>query len=677
MKTTWYLNGLSCANCALKIEAELQDHPSIERALVDPVQAKLVVWSEAAIEASMIEDIVHRHESHVEVRREALERESIPIPWLLLGSIALFIASFLLDGTWKTVFALGAYALGGYRVIPAAFRTLFTRDIFNENFLMTLATFGAIYLGEFAEAAAVMLFFETGEYFQDLAVERSKKSISALMDLRPDRARVERNGEIFDVEPSAVDVGETLLVAPGERVAIDSVVLEGNTTLDTSSMSGESMPVAVHEGSEVLSGSINRTHAVKLKTVKTYGDSALARVLDMVENASLKKAPTERFITRFARYYTPVVVAVALLLVLVPSVVFSQPFETWLYRALIFLVVSCPCALVVSIPLAFFAGIGSASAHGILIKSGSDLEMLASVEVVGLDKTGTLTEGRFALQEIRSEPGIDAQEMLELAAYAESLSTHPIAESLVKAYGEEIDHLRLSSMGEVSGAGVYAEVDGRNVRVGKSAFVGAEENLPGIHISVDGRYWGSFFIEDALKKSAPETVRQLKKMGKKLMLLSGDTPVHVEAVAEHLGIPSYHGGLLPDEKVHLIEDASKEQKVLFVGDGINDAPVLAAADVGVAMGGIGSDAAMEAADIVLISDEIDKLPLAFDISRRTKSILMQNIVFAIGIKLLVMGLGAAGFANMWLAVFADVGVALLAVLNSLRIFLQTPKNIKN
>ncbi len=675
MKTTWYLHGLHCASCAVKIETELQEHPGVQRAVIDPVRSRLVVWSEERQLAPIIEEVVHRHESHVEVRREALERESIPIPWLLIGSILLFAASFFVEGTLKIILALGAYVLGGHRVIPSAFRTLFTRDIFNENFLMTLATFGAIYLGEFAEAAAVMLFFETGEYFQDLAVERSRKSISALMDLRPDRAKVERDGEIFGVDPAEVAIGEILLVAPGERVAIDSVVHEGVSSLDTSSMSGESRPVAVEEGSDVLSGSINRTHAIKLRTVKSYGDSALARVLDMVENASLKKAPTERFITRFARYYTPAVVGIALLLVLVPTFLFEQPFETWLYRSLIFLVVSCPCALVVSIPLAFFAGIGSASRHGILIKGGSDLEMLASVRTIGFDKTGTLTEGRFALQEIHPKEGKDPQKMLELAAYAESLSSHPIADSLVKAYEEPIDYSRLSGMEEVSGSGVLALVDGQAVRVGKSGFVGVEENLPGIHLSVDGEYWGSFVIEDALKKSAKGTIKELKRIGKEILLLSGDAPVHVQEVAEELGIKEYRGGLLPDEKVYAVEEVAKSRRVLFVGDGINDAPVLAAADVGVAMGGVGSDAAMEAADIVLISDEIDKLPLALDISRRTKSILMQNIVLAIGIKVLVMLLGAVGLANMWLAVFADVGVALLAVLNSLRIFLQTPKRV--
>lgn len=670
MKTNWYLHGLNCANCALKIEEELKRHPLVEEAAIDPVHFRLVVKSKEAQIASIIEEIVYRHESHVEVRREALERESFPVPKLLIVSFVLFATSFLFEGYIKTALAMGAYFLGGHRVIQAAARTLFTRDVFNENFLMTMATFGAIYLGEFAEAAAVMLFFEIGEYFQDLAVERSKKSISALMDLRCDRARVERNGEVIEVDPAEVSPGEILLVVPGERVPIDSVVWQGETTLDTSSMSGEAMPVYVEEGSDVLSGSINRTHAVKLRTVKTYQDSALARVLEMVENASLKKAPTERFITRFARYYTPAVVVAALLLVLIPVFFFAQTFNVWLYRALIFLVVSCPCALVVSIPLAFFAGIGTASAHGILIKGGSDLEMLASIETIAFDKTGTLTEGRFALQEILAKPGIDADEMLEMAAYAESLSSHPIAQSLVKAYGKDIDHTRLGSMREFSGSGVHAEVDGREVRVGKSGFVGADDNLPGIHVSVDAEYWGSFVVEDAIKKSAASTIDKLKKMGREILLLSGDASVHVEQVADALGIEKFHGGLLPDEKVRHIEEIARMKKVLFVGDGINDAPVLAASDVGVAMGGMGSDAALEAADIVLISDEIDKLPKAIEISHRTKRILFQNIIFAIGVKVLVMILGAAGIANMWLAVFADVGVALLAVLNSLRVFLD-------
>lgn len=673
MKTVWYLHGLSCAICAQKMEDELNRLPKIQRALIDFAQAKLTLWSEETPERSAMEEIIQRHEKEVRLEREAVRAEPIAIPYILLTAMVLFAVSFLLEGTLRSVALLLATALGGHRVIPSAARTLFTRDLFNENFLMSLAVFGAIYLGEFAEGAAVMIFFETGEFFQDLAVERSRKSISALMDLRPDRARVERHGSIQSVDPSQVAVGETLLIAPGERVAIDSVVLEGKTTLDVSSMSGESMPRSVEEGSEVLSGSINRTAAVKLRTVKTYEDSALARVLEMVENASAAKAPTERFITRFARYYTPAVVAIAVLLVLLPVLFFGQPFQTWLYRALIFLVVSCPCALVVSVPLAFFAGIGAASSHGVLIKSGSDLEKLAKIDTIAFDKTGTLTQGRFALQEVLEEGGLSAEEMLYYAAHAESLSSHPIAESLVSAYGRPVDHALVRQVEEHAGLGVHAQVDGKTVRVGKSAFVGAGENLAGIHLSVDADYQGSFVIEDALKPSAEKTIDRLKKMGKRILLLSGDAPVHVKEVADRLSIGSYFGGLLPDEKVHLVEDERKTHSVLFAGDGINDAPVLTMADVGVAMGGVGSDAAMEAADVVLMSDEIDKIPLALEISTRTKAILYQNIVFAIGIKLLVMILGALGFANMWLAVFADVGVALLAVLNSLRIFLHSRK----
>lgn len=573
---------------------------------------------------------------------------------------------------------LVCYAVIGWDIVWKAVTNILHGQVFDENFLMTIATIGALILGEHSEGVAVMLFYQVGEWFQSYAVSKSRKSIASLMDIRPDYANVERNGKLEQVDPDEVNVGDTIVVKPGERVPLDGKIIKGTSALDTSALTGESMPRDVEPGMEVISGCINQTGILTIQTTKKYGESTVAKILDLVENASDKKGKTENFISRFARYYTPIVVFAAIALAILPPLVTGQPFSVWIYRALTFLVISCPCALVISIPLSFFGGIGGASKIGVLVKGSNYLESLAHTEVVVFDKTGTLTKGSFAVSQIKA---IDMKEeqLLELAAYAEDYSNHPISQSIQKAYGKKIDNSRISDVQEIAGHGVRALIDGKTVLAGNAKLMNRENiaYTPSdaigtvIYLACNGKYAGYIVIEDEVKADAPAAIRALKEVGvRKTVMLTGDADAVGKKVAQKLGLDQAFTELLPADKVDRVEamlkQTSEKGKLVFVGDGINDAPVLARADVGIAMGGLGSDAAIEAADVVLMTDEPSKISAVVRIARKTIRIANENIVFALGVKLLVLILGATGYANMWAAVFADVGVSVIAILNAIR-----------
>ncbi len=598
----------------------------------------------------------------------------------ILASGLLFLLGLLLplEGAGKLFILLPAYAIIGWDVLWKAARNIINGQVFDENFLMALATVGAFFTGEYPEAVAVMLFYQTGELFQSVAVGRSRRSIAALMDIRPDYANIEENGLLRQVDPEEVAVGDTIVVKAGERIPLDGVVLEGNSSLDTAALTGESLPRAVAPGDPVISGCINQSGLLRVRATKVYGESTVARILDLVENASTKKAKVENFITRFARYYTPVVVVAAVLLAVLSPLLTSVSWQEGVHRALIFLVISCPCALVISVPLSFFGGIGGESKIGVLVKGSSYLEALADTQVVVFDKTGTLTKGVFQVTAIHPQ-GMEEAELLELCALAESYSEHPISHSLRKAWGKELDATRLGAVEELSGRGIQAVVDGKTVLAGNQKLM-AERGIPWedcertgtiVHLAVEGSYAGHIVISDEVKPEASGAIAALRAGGvKKTVMLTGDAKEVGEAVARELGLDEVHSQLLPGDKVEqverLLEETSRSGKLAFVGDGINDAPVLSRADVGIAMGGLGSDAAIEAADVVLMDDAIEKLPAAIAIARRTLSIARQNIIFALVVKGVVLLLGARGMANMWEAVFADVGVSVLAILNAMR-----------
>ena len=598
----------------------------------------------------------------------------------IIVAAVLFAAGSLLP-LWPTVemgIFLVCYAVIGWDIVWKAVTNILHGQVFDENFLMTIATIGALILGEHSEGVAVMLFYQVGEWFQSYAFSKSRKSIASLMDIRPDYANVERNGKLEQVDPDEVNIGDTIVVKPGERVPLDGKIIKGTSALDTSALTGESMPRDVEPGMEVISGCINQTGILTIQTTKKYGESTVAKILDLVENASDKKGKTENFISRFARYYTPIVVFAAIALAILPPLVTGQPFSVWIYRALTFLVISCPCALVISIPLSFFGGIGGASKIGVLVKGSNYLESLAHTEVVVFDKTGTLTKGSFAVSQIKA---IDMKEeqLLELAAYAEDYSNHPISQSIQKAYGKKIDNSRISDVQEIAGHGVRAVIDGKTVLAGNAKLMNGENIVytPSdaigtvIYLACNGKYAGYIVIEDEVKADAPAAIRALKEVGvRKTVMLTGDADAVGKKVAQKLGLDQAYTELLPADKVDRVEamlkQTSEKGKLVFVGDGINDAPVLARADVGIAMGGLGSDAAIEAADVVLMTDEPSKISAVVRIARKTIRIANENIVFALGVKLLVLILGATGYANMWAAVFADVGVSVIAILNAIR-----------
>jgi len=600
--------------------------------------------------------------------------------YAIIASFCLFLLGKVLPVPEPVHFILffAAYLLTGFSVLKKAFKNITKGQVFDENFLMAVATIGAFGTGDFSEGVVVMIFYRVGELFEQVAVGKSRQSISDLMDICPEIAHVERNGEIEDVDPEEISVDDIIVIKAGEKVPLDGFVVEGTSSLDTSALTGESVPRTVKTGDSVLSGTINLNGLLKVRVTKEFVDSTVAKILDLVENASNKKAKSEQFITRFSRYYTPIVVLVAVVLAVIPPIILQQPFSGWIHRGLIFLVISCPCALVISVPLSFFGGIGGASKAGILVKGSNYLELLANAETVLMDKTGTLTKGTFNVTEINSA-SISKEQLLEYCAYAEFYSNHPISLSIKKTYGKEIDAGRLSDVEEISGHGVKAKVDNvivlagneklmkqQNISVPSISFIGTI-----IHIAVDGIYAGYIIISDEIKPDARRAISLMKAKGvKKTVMLTGDHRTTGEAVAKQLGIDEVHAELLPSDKVDRVESylnaSNRKGTVVFIGDGINDAPVLSRVDVGVAMGGLGSDAAIEAADIVIMTDEPSKIASAIGISRKTRRIVYQNIIFALTVKFIILVLGALGFANMWMAVFADVGVSVIAILNATR-----------
>ena len=610
---------------------------------------------------------------------QSMNRKQKRSLYTILAAAALFVIALLLPvkGVWELLAYLIPYGVIGWKVIWKAVKNISRGQVFDENFLMCVASIGAMCAGDSKEAVAVMLFYQVGELFESCAVGKSRRSIAALMDIRPDVAHVERDGALADVDPEEVEIGESIVIQPGERVPLDGEVIEGASTLDTAALTGESVPREIHPGEDVISGCINLSGVLHVRVNKRFGESTVARILELVENASSNKAKSENFITKFARWYTPAVCLSALLLAVVPSLI-TGDWGEWVSRALIFLVVSCPCALVISVPLSFFGGIGGASANGILIKGGNFVETLAQVDTVVFDKTGTLTQGNFEVTAIHPEK-VPEQELLEIAALAENYSTHPISASLKRAFGLPLDESRISDVEELSGKGVIAMVDGRNVAVGNGRlmqYVGVDwhecENSGTIvHVAADRAYMGHIVISDMLKPQSKAAIQALKDCGvKQSVMLTGDRKDVAEAVARELGVDSVYSELLPADKVAQVEKLlahqQKGEKLAFVGDGINDAPVLSRADVGIAMGALGSDAAIEAADVVLMDDNPQKIATAIRISKRTLTIVHQNIVFALGVKFIVLILSALGLGNMWIAVFADVGVSVLAILNAMR-----------
>ncbi|MEG0273605.1 MAG: heavy metal translocating P-type ATPase [Longicatena sp.] len=686
-----YIKGLDCANCAHKIEqhvahmenvkdaslnfsngvlfVELKDH-TLEKDSLDKI-VKAVLTLEDGIS-------VERVKTTVEEKKHSLF--SFYENWRLYMGILLFAIAIMLEKeSYSLWIFIVAYIFAGGRVVYIAIKNILRGEVFDENFLMSVATLGAFFVQSYKEAVAVMIFYEVGEMFQSYAVQKSRTSISSLMNIRADHANKLVDGKEMVVDPQELKVSDIIVLKPGERVPMDGVVIEGIGAMDTSALTGESMPRDVQEGDEILAGVVNLNSVLKVRVTKEYGESTVSRILELVENASSKKAPMEKFITKFARIYTPVVVGLAVLLVVLPMVFIKDAvFYDWLYRALTFLVVSCPCALVVSIPLGLFAGIGAASKRGILIKGGNYLEALHKIDTVVFDKTGTLTKGVFALRDIYVQDATK-EEVLQLAAYGESHSSHPIALSIAKAYGKEIDTTRLSQYEEIAGQGIQVKLDGSIVLVGNHKLMKAnhiefqdtKETGTIVHVAKDHVYMGYLLIDDVVKETSKQAIQDLKKLGvSKTVMLSGDRKEVGEHVASILGLDEVYMQLLPVDKVEkvemLLEQMDEEHKLAFVGDGINDAPVLARADIGVAMGGIGSDAAIEAADVVLMKDDPSSLATAMSISKKTMRILWQNIIISLGVKAIILIFTAFGFANMWMGVFADVGVTLLAVLNSMR-----------
>ena len=728
MEIKLILSGLNCANCANKIETKVNKINGIENASLNFSTTVLTVEINKEEEknniVNEIKSIVKKLEPHVKVIEKS-DNKDIKVNksectssccvnshehesnneehhghthefkenngflgyakdnlLLIIGTIVYIIAlAYKSNDNLLSFILFGAsYLIIGGEVILNAIKNIIRGEIFDENFLMSIATIGAFFIGEYPEAVAVMLFYQIGEVFQGYAVNKSRKSISSLMNIRADHANVLRDDKEIRVSPEDVSIGEFIIIKPGERVPLDGTVLEGTSFIDTSALTGESVPREVTTGNEILSGSINNNGVLKVKVDKEYGESTVARILELVENASNKKAPTEKFITKFAKVYTPIVVAIAVLVAIIPPIIIKDAtFSEWIYKALSILVVSCPCALVVSIPLGFFSGIGAASKKGILVKGGNYLEALRDSEIVVFDKTGTLTKGIFEVTEINSI-NMSKEELLEITAMGESLSNHPIAMSIANAYGKEVNKDEIKDYKEISGHGIEVTIRENEVLLGNSKLMKSNNidynDIDSIgtivHVAINGEYKGNIVISDEIKENVKEALTELKEVGiKKTIMLTGDNKNVADKVAMDIGIDEVYSELLPGDKVSKIEEILNKKtskgKVLFVGDGINDAPVLARADIGVAMGGIGSDAAIEAADVVLMKDKIEEISEAIRVSRRTNMILWQNIIFSLGVKIIVMLLVILGLTNMWAAVFADVGVTLIAVLNSMRI----------
>jgi len=705
LSAAFLLEGLDCANCAAKIEKAVGQLDGVASASVDFVSKKLVVEApdnQLQKIREQAEKVVQRLEPHVHVvplekqkhqqydhshghdhsHDHGADNTKKMIGRLSIGAIIAAIGLLApLSASIEFLFFLAAYLIIGGDIVLRAVKNIIRGQVFDEHFLMAIATIGAFAVGQYAEGVAVMLFYQIGELFQGIAVNRSRKSISSLLDIRPDFANVKRNETFQKISPDEVAIGDIILVKPGEKVPLDGKVIEGASMVDTSALTGESVPRDVKAGSDVLSGFINKNGALTIEVTKEFGESTVSKILDLVQNASSKKAPTENFITKFARYYTPVVVIIAFLLAVVPPLAISgATFSDWVYRALIFLVISCPCALVVSIPLGFFGGIGAASSRGILVKGSNYLEALNDVKYVVFDKTGTLTKGVFDVTTIYAAEGISQDKVLEYAAFAEVHSNHPIAESIRRAYGKEVSDNTINSYNEISGHGIEVEIAGEEILAGNRKlmetrnipFVESKEVGTVVYVAVNKKFIGYIVISDQLKDDAKQAIQLLKELNiKKTVMLTGDASAVGQKVAEELGIDEVYAELLPQHKVEQIEQLDQQkqsnEKILFVGDGINDTPVLARADVGMAMGGLGSDAAIEAADIVIMTDEPSKLATAIKIAKKTRKIVWQNIIFALGVKAVFLLLGAFGIATMWEAVFSDVGVTLLAVLNAMRV----------
>ena len=686
------LEGLNCANCARKIEEKVGRMEGVKESNLNFTTTTLNVKLEKKVKEehviNEIKKIVEALEPHVKVEKKVygkatIKKAKFTVKSTLIIGAVLYLFAVIGDfqGTLGLILFGASYLLIGGEVVLTAIKNIAKGQVFDENFLMTVATIGAFTINQYPEAVAVMLFYEIGETIQGYAVNKSRSSISSLMDIRADYANLIINGKEKKVSPETVKVEDVILVKPGEKVPLDGVVIEGESFIDTSALTGESVPRKIVPNDEILSGGINTSGLLKVKVTKKFGESTVSRILEMVENAASKKADTEKFITKFAKVYTPIVVVLAILIAVIPSIFIKDAvFSTWLYRSLVFLVVSCPCALVVSVPLGFFAGIGGASKKGVLVKGSNYLELLKDLETVVFDKTGTLTEGVFSVTEINTN-GIDKEKLIEVAAMAESFSNHPIAISIIKEYGKEIDKEVIKEYKEISGRGIKAVINNEEVLVGNSKLMNEFNILYNevdsigtvVYCAINGEFKGSIVISDKIKENAVEALINLKKAGvKKTVMLTGDNKKTAYKVGEKINIDEVHSELLPLDKVREVEEllkrSNKNGKLAFVGDGVNDAPVLARADIGIAMGGIGSDAAIEAADIVLMKDDINALVDAINVSKKTNKILWQNIVFALGIKILVMVLGTFGIANMWTAVFADVGVTIIAIINSTRCF---------
>lgn len=702
MEKIYLLQGLGCANCASKIENAAKALEGVSSASVNFMTTTLKLELHEGYSGNIsevVEKTVHKYEPEIIVLDKSEQNTKSDthdhayggesgkkqIIQLIAGAL-IFGVGILLSRLYElniyvelTVFLVSYIILGG-EVVLKALKNITKGQIFDENFLMSVATIGAFAIGDFAEAVAVMLFYQIGEYFQDAAVRRSKKSIADLMDIRPDSATVKIDGELAKVAPETVVIGDIIVVKPGEKIPLDGVIIEGESMLDTKALTGESIPRTVKVGDTALSGCINQNGVLTIEVTKTFGESTVAKIIDLVENASSKKAPTENFITTFSRYYTPVVVGLAALLAVIPPLFMGGAWSEWINRGLIFLVISCPCALVISIPLGFFGGIGGASKNGVLVKGSNYLEALNNLDIVVFDKTGTLTKGVFKVTGIHSADGFSESELLEYAANAEVFSNHPIALSILKAYDKSVDKDKLVDYSEISGHGIRVNVNGKTVLAGNDKLMKLSEvefeesNDIGtkVYVAVDNQYAGCIVISDEIKNDSKAAIAGLKARSvRKTVMLTGDNAQIGEAIAKELALDEVYTQLLPDQKVEKVEmlDGQKRSKgkLAFVGDGINDAPVLARADVGIAMGGLGSDAAIEAADVVLMTDEPSKLLDAIDIAKFTKRIVWQNIAFALGVKGIFLLLGAFGIATMWEAVFADVGVSVIAILNAMRV----------
>ncbi len=693
------LNGLDCANCAAKIETEIKNIEGIKFASVDYVSKRLTWEAESNTNVPMlvekIESIVKKIEPDVKIAlvknpskskmeekddddEEGHKKEIVE---LVIGGTLFVVGLIFKFQNWLelTIFLI-SYIIVGRKVVLSAIKGIVRGQVFSEHFLMSVATIGAFFVGEYPEGVAVMLFYLVGELFEDMAVDNSRKSISELMDIRPDYANLQVGEELKKVSPDEVNIGNKIIVKPGEKIPLDGKVIEGTSMVDTAALTGESVPRELKPGSDALSGFVNKNGVLTIEVTKGFGESTVSKILDLVQNASNKKAPTEKFITKFARYYTPVVVFGALALAIIPPLVIpGASFSDWIYRGLVFLVVSCPCALVLSIPLGFLGGIGGASKKGILVKGGNYLEALNNVEAVVFDKTGTLTKGVFKVTKAISENGYTEDELIKYAAYAESYSNHPIALSIIAAYHAEIDKYKIENYQEIAGHGIKVNVNGKEVLVGNTKLM-ISENIQYtdvdtlgtvVHVAIDKKYAGSIIISDEVKEDSAKTIKELKALGvRKTVMLTGDLKKVADNIGKELGLDKVYSELLPADKVEKVESLEAQKshkgKIVFVGDGINDAPVLARADIGIAMGGLGSDAAIEAADVVIMTDEPHKVASAIKIAKRTRNIVSQNIVFALGVKAIFLVLGALGLASMWAAVFADMGVALIAVVNAMR-----------